>query len=164
MKALIVLFLLQSLKPPACIGNLATPGCKSFSEMVSRKDEDLMAKIKPPVAAYICFTPKSDEFTAVSFSPPEDSDFQQDEKNKYVSKAPGFAEIATYLDGVENYSTTFFGQWTAYGKDFKQSTFNAELEKPEGKASAPATAIQITTSEVDVSFSYTNNSKELVTT
>lgn len=159
MKALLLLLLLTN--QPSCIGNLNTPGCKSFREMVNMKDKDLTEQITPPSNAYVCFTPKIDEFTVISFYRPEESDFEQDVKNQYIWTSQGVAGITTYLDGVENYSVSLIGTWTAYNKAFKAASFTTATEDPKN-SSPPEPALHLDSSEVDTSFSYKNASGELV--
>jgi len=50
---------------------IKSPGCKSFNEMLTNRDPDIVETIKQPnYSTYVCFQPNDDAFTMLTFSLP----------------------------------------------------------------------------------------------
>jgi hypothetical protein len=50
---------------------IKSPGCKSFNEMLTNRDPDIVEAIKQPnYITYVCFQPNDDAFTMLTFSLP----------------------------------------------------------------------------------------------
>lgn len=51
-----------------CAGDLAIPSCRSFQEMLHKKDRATTEALAPNQEAYACFDPRDDDFTLISFT------------------------------------------------------------------------------------------------
>lgn len=132
----------------SCTGNFATAGCRSFQQMADQKDDDVIAKITPPLHAFVCFPPNMDKFVLVSFMQPSADRFKKNAQYD-VWSAFGYLTMQTFKSGVEDDVRTAYGEWTSFDKTALQNPYFQSAEKSN-------TSATVNQSEIDISFSFQN--------
>lgn len=117
-------------EPPAQAGpSCKLDSCRSFHELVSSRDKDLLHALDAD-AAYVCFRSDGDEFFVVQYGRPSPDGWTEDETrlpaNYYEQAAErrptvrfiqwDIAEVDWYSEGVLNNTVYDYGQWSSLGK------------------------------------------------
>jgi len=89
--------------------------CKSYNELVSSQDPELMALFNSH-DAYVCFRESEDVFYIMSLGTPEPNEFVKVGRNTfYQSRYDGIVVFERFKNGQEDESKMVTGQWTKFG-------------------------------------------------
>jgi hypothetical protein len=117
-------------------------GCKSYNEMIVKKDKELMEFIENESTVYVCFRPEQDVFLFLGFSTPGEAQFKMGASGHLESS--GQSLYFRYSDGVLEDSKVGNGVWTKF------TTKNGPVFfTPEGSE------VQSSISDSELSVSYT---------
>lgn len=87
-------------------------GCKSYNEMIVKKDKELMEFIENESDVYVCFRPGEDVFLFLGFKTPGDAKFRMGSSG-YL-EANGQTVYFRYSGGVMEDSKIGNGVWTKF--------------------------------------------------
>lgn len=85
-------------------------GCKSFNEMVVKRDKDMLDYLSPRNHTYVCFRPGEDVFIIISYVEPDASFYVKDAKTGEF-RSPGGMWYTRYSDGVIDDFHLVVGNW-----------------------------------------------------
>jgi hypothetical protein len=127
-------------------------GCKSYNEMILKRDQQLMQFLENEKDVYACFRPNEDVFLFMTFRTPGDSQFKMG-KSGYL-EAKGQIVYFRYSDGNLEDSKIGDGTWTKY--IVKGGPIFFTPQGSELKAS-------ISDSDFSISYTFPNLSRKLTT-
>lgn len=147
----VLLVNLSSAQTIECTGVLASPGCRSFAELLRARDKEIVSYIAPGNVFIACFRKESDVFFAISF--PADKELVYGEETNHAQKAPAYVSYDRYKDGVSEDEQYFFGNFTRYSHSSLGITPSFSSDKDESDKTRGAF---VTDSEISISYSYDN--------
>jgi hypothetical protein len=130
----------------------ATLSCRSFNEMVEKKDPDLLSEIKAP--SFVCFRSTEDVFSVVSPASAPDLVYYK-ETTKYLSQAGGVVFYNRYSSGIAEDSRIVMGNWNKFSMVNSEPSFES-LKEGNTQAS-------ISSAELSVTYAYKNLSGSTTT-
>jgi hypothetical protein len=128
------------------------PGCKSFSDMLTAGDKDILKKLAPENEAYVCFRADEDVFTVVSVQRPEGHLFQKVATTRDTVEMFAFADFERYASGVSEDWKSFMGKWRkAPLSPIQEARFSTVGATAQGQG-----GVYIDDTEVTVSYQWKN--------
>jgi hypothetical protein len=103
-----------------------SPGCKSFNELVSKQDEDIISQVQ--TQAFVCFVPNEDTFMMLSYQGPEPSLFT--EKTKFTETEDGVVFYSRFKSGIQDEFKILPGTWTRTKSNVAWVSFESSKEVP----------------------------------
>lgn len=126
-----------------------SPGCKSYNEMIAKKDKDVLGALSGSGAGtvYVCFRRDSfdenhDVFFIASASAPDN--LVPTAPKSSFSSTPGYFSYQRFKDGEEDDQEFLLGKWTKFGT--MDPTFIAQNNPPDTSATADEGQIAYTNS------------------
>ena len=117
--------------------------CKSFTELVQKKDKRLLMAFGPKANTLVCFRSNEDAFFTITWGTPKPEEFREAGKStKYSGFIATLPEYKLYSDGILEEQHQWFVAWTS-------TEASTSTDKATGKFYADA-------SEVRASFSFEN--------
>jgi hypothetical protein len=118
--------------------------CRSFNEMVEKKDPDLLSQIKHP--SFVCFRPHEDVFSIISGGPPVDVAYKK--TTEYLWEAPGLIFYLRFNNGISEQFRLIGGTWSKFPTISPEVTFQSSKESD--------TKTSISDSELSLGYEYKN--------
>jgi hypothetical protein len=124
----------------------ASPGCKSYNEMVFASDKQLLSTFQTDIT-FVCFRPYTDVFFTLSYAQPSYESFTK-VGSTTTYQTQGMLYYVRYKDGVRDDVQLVFGLWKKFTKDGQEAQFfPAPVDSPKGNISAD---------EVGFEYSFSN--------
>jgi hypothetical protein len=120
-------------------------GCKSYNEMVEKKDKEIVSLLNgTPI---VCFNQTEDAFHLFSFTPPQPQRYLTGKSPSEPATADGFLIHTAYEDGVQVDQEMIAGKWHKFSFE-DQPTF----------VSSPGQSVEasISDSELDLTEKFEN--------
>lgn len=124
-------------------------GCKSYDQMVSSNDKDVLADLGLNQNAFVCFRPNEDTFFIISFDQPPDFEFKAINTGTTVLAASGLLGYDRYKNGVNDDEHLIIGKWSEI-KGIPSTLTFASRNTP------PSTSASISDTEIDYGQSFLN--------
>jgi hypothetical protein len=128
----------------------ASPGCKSYNEMVIANDKQLLSIFQTENIAFVCFRPYQDVFFTLSYAQPTYEEFTR-VGSTTTYQTPGLLYYVRYKDGVRDDMQFVLGSWKKYTKDGGQPAQFFPTQNsvgPKGNISADEVGIEYTFSNL----------------
>lgn len=109
---------------------LLASACKSYNELVSSKDDDLMTMLTSR-ETYVCFREAEDVFNVISMGtiPPKLLFKQIQKTNVYQASRASLIFYRRFKDGQADESLLFSGHWKRVGED-GDPFFDSDIKEP----------------------------------
>lgn len=127
-----------------------SPGCKSFNDMLTGKDKDILTSLGDAYWTYVCFRTGEDVFTVVSVSVPTHYAFSKYGTSGTLAQT-GIAFIDRYKNGVSESSDIISGRWSRL-----PSQEDADAAFVGSGAGTPKPKLYVTSSEISFSTTWKN--------
>jgi len=128
----------------------ASPGCKSYNEMVFASDKQLLSTFQTDIT-FVCWRPYKDVFFTLSYAQPSYEEFTR-VGSTTTYQTPGMLYYVRYKDGVRDDMQYVLGSWKKYTKDGGQP---AQFF-PSQNSAARSLNGNITADEVGIEYSFSN--------
>ena len=142
-----------------CSGNQNIPSCKSYNQMVSSKDRDLLSILSGH--AYVCFRQDENTFFVISFDQPS--------KDRFVptsvpgkSQATGVVRYHRFKNGMSDDFRVVAGDWEKTAAGDNQQIRFASSSGGKTPASADETTAAVSQDEIRIGYSFENKEKTKV--
>jgi hypothetical protein len=149
--------LAQNAAPPSatpsyaadCSMVYAPTACRSFNEMVTKKDKDLVSTLASGYT-FVCFRSQEDTFVLISYSRPASVLFKKHPTLEYFQRE-GIVFYDRYKDGVRDDSQMSAGEWAKFDLASENASFG-----PQEKSAPNAPQSTINDAEVGFAYSFSN--------
>jgi hypothetical protein len=123
------------------------PGCKSYNEMVTSNDKDILQLLEEHT--FVCFRQSEDVFILITIKEPLDRLFRMTDAQANNSEQPGWLQYSRFKDGVSEKASVTFGKWAKWV--FSGETIISFASKGPPSSSADSSEILFTESYENLS-------------